>query len=256
MDELEIRRREDSEMRLIQKDIQASIKALFKTDLVIGQNRSTVIVDKLSDEMRRKHRSVAIEHKHLHEDEARSLNMNTMAQLSPRLDPRKSPSARTVISPGISPSSLRLHRNRTEGVLNMSDLSLPPPPDLFPGGPPASNKYRPRGTRSLGDAGVEGEWMNVEQVPVEITPLHYVKGAATTEYLGWLSLHFIRESRGLEAGEFHRFVTECNAIARAHVAALGGNAMLGKFHLYSLPVRILFCRTISHLSTCFLSFLQ
>jgi len=222
-DELEIRRREESEMRLIQKDIQAGIEVLFPTEPVVSQSQCTVIVDKLSDEMRRMHRSIFADKKttksDARKDEASPRHSANLAHYSPRSSPR-------LTIPRLSPV---LQRNRS---VNLPDIALPTAPLLTTS---SSSSYSVR-DNSDGQF-VNKEWMmNVEEVPVEITPLHYVKGGVITEYLGLLSLHFIRESRGLEAREFNRFVTECNTIARAHVAALGGNAMLGKFNVMSFSI--------------------
>jgi len=226
-DELEIRRKEDSEMRLIQNDIEASINLLFPSDTTVGPDQFTVIVDKLSDDMRRKHLSIA--KKVATTAQPLSVKGNaslTSLHLSPHLQPRTTVQA-PYLSPQYSPKPAALHRQATE---NLTSVQLPLAPDI--------KRSRARSNSTVtsisSDSSESGtipllpEWrMCVEEVPVEITPLPFVKGARIAQYLGWISLHFIRESRGLEAREFHRFVMECNAIARAHVAALGGNAMLG-----------------------------
>ena len=67
---------------------------------------------------------------------------------------------------------------------------------------------------------------------VSITPLHSVPCADVSLYLGMISMHFVKESRaagdeeGGEAKLFNSFLRECNSIAKAHVASLGGNALL------------------------------
>ena len=66
---------------------------------------------------------------------------------------------------------------------------------------------------------------------VVMSPLSFVSGGSVKQYLGRVSLHFIKESWAVREGGglgafFYRFLTEANAIARAHVKALGGNVLL------------------------------
>jgi len=247
-EELEIRRREDAEISVVEAEIEKSISALFRTDPKIGQNRSTVIVDKLSDAMKRRHRpsgdssssesetSPAIRPRDVH---SRSVSVGTAEifsssppasavpefhSSSPKLRPALSPRSRASpkLSPRITKTPLAfITRNKSDDgtpfMLPETPLNTPASGVTYGSGSlptlPASNP-------------LSGGWMKVEEVPVELTPLEYVPGGVIREYLGSISMHFIRESRGLEADEFHRMVTEVNAIARAHVASLGGNAML------------------------------
>ncbi|EEB15002.1 conserved hypothetical protein [Pediculus humanus corporis] len=79
---------------------------------------------------------------------------------------------------------------------------------------------------------------------VDITPLPYVPGGKIEKYLGNLNFFFIRESTCIREGGglggfIHSFITEVLAIVRAHVTALGGNAMVAYFmsecFLYHYP---------------------
>ncbi|XP_039297493.1 C2 domain-containing protein 5 isoform X2 [Nilaparvata lugens] len=70
-----------------------------------------------------------------------------------------------------------------------------------------------------------------ERYGVDLTPLSYVPGGRIDKYLGNLSFYFIRESTciresGGQSGFVHSFLAEVLAIVRAHVTALGGNAMV------------------------------
>ncbi|KAF9918664.1 hypothetical protein BX616_006910 [Lobosporangium transversale] len=70
---------------------------------------------------------------------------------------------------------------------------------------------------------------------IEMTPLSFIPGRTPTRYLGKLSLHFVKETHILHdatvssgmGGFVHVFLMEIQAVARSHVAALGGDAILG-----------------------------
>lgn len=284
LDELEIRRREDAELRELAEVVETGITSMFRPN--IGQNRSTVIIDQLSEEMKRAHLGInsakdppdasPIPRNSSTPQQDKSLVVGSWpksprvseksASISPLLasmpnsgsfDIKNSLKSRTSLRDVFSPSTTFLSRSRTDGDRESSSSNssfhdswgspntpkspkssalkmlksvpighlvpnlkhnMPQQPILPPIPPPIP-------MRSL-DSSVA---INVAEIPVELTPLHHVTGGRIVEYLGTVSMHFIRESSGLEAAEFHRFVTECNAIARAHVHSLGGNAMLGKF---------------------------
>ncbi|ORX88915.1 hypothetical protein K493DRAFT_384143 [Basidiobolus meristosporus CBS 931.73] len=68
---------------------------------------------------------------------------------------------------------------------------------------------------------------------IEMTPLSYIPNTTVERYLGKISLHFVKEAHvvydtvtGGKAAFVHTFMTEVQALARAHVAALGGNAIV------------------------------
>lgn len=234
-DELEMRRREEADMSSLQAEIESNISALFRTEANLGQHRATVIVDKLSDEMKRRHitflDSPIPNGSVRHSPESpvaspKSVSPRLLPQLSPLLSPRGLVAGKLTRTQTDSVSiSPRYALTQTEAGSN-PDFTLPEVPGMQKD-ETYSTRLQPQVSKPLAMA-TPVSWMKVEEVPVEITPLHYIVGGEVIEYLGSISMHFIRESRGLEAAEFQRFVTECNAIARAHVAALGGNAMLGK----------------------------
>ncbi|KAJ1532358.1 hypothetical protein ONE63_000960 [Megalurothrips usitatus] len=73
-----------------------------------------------------------------------------------------------------------------------------------------------------------------ERYGVDITPLSYIPGGKIERYLGNLNFFFIRESTAIResgglSGFVHSFIAEVLAIVRAHVTALGGNAMVAYF---------------------------
>ncbi|KAM6937706.1 C2 domain-containing protein 5 isoform 7-T7 [Xenentodon cancila] len=79
-----------------------------------------------------------------------------------------------------------------------------------------------RSSRSFGGSSV---------TVVKMTPLSFLPGTRIIKYLGIINMFFIRETTSLReeggvSGFLHSFIAEVFAMVRAHVAALGGNAVM------------------------------
>ncbi|XP_030586734.1 C2 domain-containing protein 5 isoform X4 [Archocentrus centrarchus] len=79
-----------------------------------------------------------------------------------------------------------------------------------------------RSSRSFGGSSV---------TVVKMTPLSFLSGTRIIKYLGIINMFFIRETTSLReeggvSGFLHSFIAEVFAMVRAHVGALGGNAVV------------------------------
>uniref|UniRef100_A0A7S1C327 Uncharacterized protein n=1 Tax=Corethron hystrix TaxID=216773 RepID=A0A7S1C327_9STRA len=173
---LEEEKFDDAEMKRLRTGIEEGVQNMFGKER-IAQKQITVIIDRLSEEMRELHfsRDCGTEESMKsitphHSGDAAAYQLNTQPQIS---------SYKSFLT------------NRTVST---------------------------------------GHFLNIAECPVALTPLNHIAGAVIKKYLSAISMHFIRESPaqggGEPAAQFHLLVTECNLIVRAHVASLGGNALL------------------------------
>jgi hypothetical protein len=188
-EEIELKRQDDAEMAVLEEEVESSVSALFSTNPMIGQNRSTVIVDELSETMRKLHRARSDDSSEPSKPDSSSFQSQERRVVSTgRIDESpsiphlgSSPKSNALLTPSIarlspiSPrSSSRLQRNKSEGT---SSLRLPEiPASSSRGDVGQPNVLMMPSSLKMFTVGnpLSPGWMKIEEVPVELTPLHYV----------------------------------------------------------------------------------
>ena len=191
-------------MRSLQEEIEKNMNKLFKSEQPkLGINHFTVIVDELSDDMKRRHLRTL--EPSFPDNAAEESSGDVVAPLLSNPPPPPPPAM--AVSP---PSQVRIHsptlsisrlsprlRQRSAGPF-VPSISMPDPPlnanrfsqDYAFSLSPQPADYQPASSGNPRTA--SGLYGQVGEVPVELTPLHYVTGGVVTEYLGSVSMHFIR----------------------------------------------------------------
>lgn len=128
----------------------------------------------------------------------------------------------TPSSVPFSPSKELLERTSPHTALAVAAAAAQRATSLDKASPLAEGHSRHRSTASCTNSTVP---------VVKMTPLSLLPGAKITKYLGIINMFFIRETTSLReeggvSGFLHAFICEVFAMVRAHVAALGGNAVV------------------------------
>ncbi|XP_017142130.1 C2 domain-containing protein 5 isoform X1 [Drosophila miranda] len=150
----------------------------------------------------------------------------------------------TPTSTAIPPFGMSSFKVRKTSPSRLGNLSSGVPPSstgvksLNLGGTVSRNRYFPLRDR----------------YGVDLTPLSFIPGGRIEKYLGNLNFFFIRESTSIReiggiSGFVHGFITELLAVVRAHIASLGGNAMVS-FYITEL---ILFDNQHKNQGQCLIS---
>lgn len=128
----------------------------------------------------------------------------------------------TPSSVPFSPSKELLERTSPNTAMAVAAAAAQRATSLDKASPLAEGHSRHRSTASCTNSTVP---------VVKMTPLSLLPGAKITKYLGIINMFFIRETTSLReeggvSGFLHAFICEVFAMVRAHVAALGGNAVV------------------------------
>lgn len=204
-------------IRKLSLQVEEGADKIFQVYKRMAARQVAVIIDVLSKKMRQVHRGL-LEYPNPPEHDFPESLSSSPSSFSPKLLPRKISMIRSRSKAEVesSPKSFR------SGTLRIPELDL---------GTTNEDDQKQEMKRLMvpSDENTMSH-LQITEVPVELTPLNHITGSVVTHYLGYVSMHFVRESRaelvGGEAASFRLFVTECNAIARAKVASMGGNALL------------------------------
>lgn len=186
LEELKLRKKEDLEQRELSREIEKGALLLTSTTPSISQNRATVIVDKLSDEMKELHRSqahqevYALQSGRAHADGAKPIS--TAIPLEPPFSEPFSP-VKSDDDAFVPPKSPLSFRHKSEGRSRVVPSS-PATAALARIRSVPMGHFAPSLKQPLPPKLPTVRATVIAEVPVEVTPLHCISDAHVCHQTG------------------------------------------------------------------------